>query len=123
MISHLRLLWVLQVVWGGLGILLGASTIVLALGAAAIGWTGGDSLAAGITAAVFGICGVVLLAAGAANGWAGTAIRQRRPSGRMAALALAVPNIFILPFGTALGIYAFWVLLHAEARVQFGPPE
>jgi hypothetical protein len=120
---HLHLLWVLQAVWGAIGVLLGVSTLVLAAGAAAIGWTSnGDELAAGITAAAFAICAVLLLAAGAANAWAGRALRQRRPTGRMAALALAVPNLFVLPFGTALGIYAFWVLLHAEARAQFEHP-
>jgi len=35
------------------------------------------------------------------------------------ALALAVPNLFVLPFGTALAIYAFWVLLHNETRSLF----
>ena len=29
---------------------------------------------------------------------------------------LAVINLFVLPFGTALAIYTFWVLLHNEAR-------
>ena len=30
-----------------------------------------------------------------------------------------MPNLFVLPFGTALGIYAFWVLLHDESRRMF----
>ena len=38
------------------------------------------------------------------------------PTGRIATLWLAVLNLFVLPFGTALGIYAFWVLLHNETR-------
>lgn len=118
--AHLHLLGVLQVVWGGIGVLLGVSTLMLAAGAAAIGWTtDGDELAAGITAAAFVICAVALLAAGVANGWAGAALKRRRPNGRLAALALAVPNLFILPFGTALGVYAFWVLLHNETRAMF----
>ena len=122
MLSHLHLLWVLQLLWGAVGILLGASTLMLAVGAAAIGWTtSGDEIAAGITAVAFLVCAALLLAAGGANGWAGTALRRRQPNGRMATLVLAVPNLFILPFGTALGIYAFWVLLHAETREAFGP--
>ena len=28
-------------------------------------------------------------------------------------------NLFVLPFGTALAIYTFWVLLHNEARALF----
>ena len=108
--------------WGALGLLLGVSTLLLAAGAAAIGWTTqGDEIAAGVTAVAFLICALLLLAAGAANGWAGRALKQRQPNGRLATLALAVPNLFILPFGTALGIYAFWVLLHNDARARFEP--
>jgi hypothetical protein len=118
--SHLHLLWVLQLVWGAIGVLLGVSTLILALGAAAIGWTtDGDEIAAGITAVAFAICAVLLLAAGLANGWAGKALKRHQPNGRLATLALAVPNLFVLPFGTALGIYAFWVLLHNETRARF----
>ena len=41
--------------------LLGASTLMLAVGAAAIGWTTqGDEVAAGITAAAFLVCAVLL---------------------------------------------------------------
>lgn len=118
--SHLRLLGVLQRLWGAIGVLLGISTLILAIGAAAIGWTtDGDELAAGITAVAFAICAVLLLAAGFANGWAGNALKRHQPIGRLATLVLAVPNLFVLPFGTALGIYAFWVLLHNETRGMF----
>jgi hypothetical protein len=121
--SHLHLLWVLQLVWGAVGVLLGASTLMLAVGAAAIGWTTqGDEVAAGITAVAFLICAVLLLVAGAASVWAGNALKRRQPNGRLGTLVLAVPNLFVLPFGTALGIYAFWVLLHNEARARFEAP-
>jgi len=121
--SHLHLLWVLQVVWGALGVMLGVSILMLAAGAAAIGWTTqGEELAAGITAAAFFVCAVLLLAAGGANAWVGTALRRRHPYGRLTALVLAVPNLFVLPFGTALGVYAFWVLLHNDARLMFEGP-
>ena len=123
MASHLHLLWVLQLVWGAMGVLLGASTLMLAAGAAAIGWTTeGDEMAAGVTAAAFVVCAVLLFAAGGANAWAGNALKRRQPAGRLATLALAVPNLFVLPFGTALGVYAFWVLLHNEARLTFEQP-
>lgn len=123
MIPHLTLLTVLQRVWGALGLLLGFSTFMLAAGAIAIGiTTGGGEIAAGITATAFAACAIALLAAGAANLWAGTAMQRRQPNGRLATLALAVVNLFVLPFGTALGIYAFWVLLHNETRAAFVNP-
>jgi hypothetical protein len=118
-ISHLNLLSVLQRVWGAIGVLLGVSTLMLAAGAVAIGWTGGEAMAAGFTAAAFLACAIVLLVAGGVNAWAGTALTRRLPTGRLTTLVLAVPNLFVLPFGTALAIYAFWVLLHNETRAMF----
>jgi hypothetical protein len=118
--AHVKLLGILQVVWGALGLLLGVSTVMLALGAMAVGMTSvGREIPAGVTAVAFGVCAAALIAAGAGNAWAGSAIRRRHATGRLAALALAVPNLFVLPFGTALGIYAMWVLLHDEARKMF----
>jgi hypothetical protein len=117
---HLHLLGILQLVWGAIGLMLGASTLMLAAGALAIGWTTpGGEMAAGVTAIAFTVFALALLAGGGANVWAGSALRRRQPAGRTGVLALAVPNLFVLPFGTALGIYAFWVLLHNETRTLF----
>ena len=103
-----------------MGVLLGISMLLLAAGAAAIGWSAdGDAMAAAFTAAAFIVFAVALLAAGGVNAWAGAALQRRLPAGRTATLALAVPNLFVLPFGTALGIYAFWVLLHNDTRRMF----
>jgi hypothetical protein len=117
---HLTLLAILQFVWGSIGLLLGVSTLMLAIGAVAIGLASSvDGFSAAATAIVFGMVSLVFLLAGLANAWAGAAIRRQQPSGRLAALGLAVPNLFVLPFGTALGVYAFWVLLHEESRRAF----
>ena len=67
--------------------------------------------------AVAWTCAAVLLVAGAGNAWAGSAIHRRHAPGRLAALGLAVPNLFVLPF-VRLGI-AMWVLLHDESRRMF----
>ena len=101
---HLDLLGILQMVWGAIGLLLGVTILLLAMGAVAIG---------------FVVFAVALLAGGGANAWAGRALRREQPAGRTAVLWLAVLNLFVLPFGTALGIYAFWVLLHNETRAVF----
>lgn len=117
---HLTLLGILQLIWGSIGLLLGVSTLMLAIGAVAIGLssaTGGPSAAA--TAIVFAAFSLALLLGGVANAWAGAAIRRRQPAGRLVTLGLAVPNLFVLPFGTALGVYALWVLLHEDTRKTF----
>lgn len=121
--SHLRLLGILQLTWGAIGLMLGVSTLLLAIGALAIGlMRTGDPVASGVTAFTFGIFAAALLLGGAANAWAGRALRREEPAGRSAVLWLSVPNLFVLPFGTALGIYALWVLLHNETRAVFLRP-
>jgi len=120
---HLHLLGILQLAWGAIGLLLGVSMLLLAVGAIAIGVTSGaDRMAAGLTAGAFTVFAVALLAGGGANAWAGRELRRNRPRGRLAVLWLGALNLFVLPFGTALGIYAFWVLLHNETRAKFEPP-
>ena len=118
--AHLHLLGILQLVWGAIGLLLGISMLLLAIGAIAIGLTsGGDRIAAAVTAGAFVVFAVALLAGGGANAWAGRELRRNRPRGRLAVLWLGALNLFVLPFGTALGIYAFWVLLHTQTRAAF----
>jgi hypothetical protein len=120
--SHVNLLGILHLVWGGMGLLLGASLLILAAGAAAIAWTTtNEPMTAGFTAALFILFAAALAAAGLSNAWAGRAIRQHRSAGRLAALGLAALNVFVLPFGTALAIYGFWVLLNNDARQIFEP--
>ena len=117
---HLTLLAILQLVWGSVGLLLGTSTLMLTIGAVAIGLSPNvDPASAIATAVVFGVFSLALLLGGLANAWAGAAIRRQQPAGRLVTLGLAVPNLFVLPFGTALGVYALWVLLHEETRAMF----
>lgn len=118
--SHVNLLGILQLTWGGMGLLLGASLLLLAGGAAAIAWSApADPLTAGFTAVLFMVFAAALALGGWANAWVGRALRRHRSPGRTGALVLAVVNLFVLPFGTALAIYAFWVLLHNDARALF----
>ena len=119
---HVTLLGILQYLWGILAILVGMSMLLQAAGAAAelidpVGSTVG--LAAGVTAAIFALIGVFAILWGGAHVWAAALLKRRRPLGRMLSLALAVVDLLVLPFGTALGAYAMWVLLTNEGRRQF----
>ena len=72
--------------------------------------------------ALLAIVGGVLVLGGGATVLTGWAIRRRSRRGRLAALALAIPNLVLVPFGTALGVYTFWGLLNNDARRAFGRP-
>ena len=75
--------------------------------------------AAGFMATVFAVTGVFALLWGGVHIWAATRLRRREPVGRILGLGLALVNLLILPFGTALGVYALWVLLTNEGRRLF----
>lgn len=121
---HVNLLGTLATLWGALAMLVGASTLILAAGAFAelVAPSGrGVEIAASLTAAVFVLIGLFSLVWGGAHLWAAVLLRRRRPAGRLLSLALAVVNLLVLPFGTALGVYAMWVLLRDDARRLFEP--
>jgi hypothetical protein len=117
---HIDVLGWLYLVWGGFGLLTGGSLIILAVGArqALVGeaYGPGEQVAVGVLLTM----GTTLLLAGAACAATGWSLRLTRARARVAALILAVPNLILVPFGTALGIYAFWVLLNNDARRVFG---
>jgi hypothetical protein len=121
---HVTLLGTLTGLWGGLSILIGVSMTLIAAGAVAQMLEPGAStvgLAASLTAGMFAVLGVVALLWGAVHVWAGTLLHRRRPTGRILVLALGVVNLIVLPFGTALGVYALWVLLKNDGRRLFVP--
>lgn len=121
---HVTLLGILAGLWGALAVVVGVSMLLLAVGAVVelVDPAGaGVEFAAGVTAAVFALIGVLALAWGGAHVWVAQLLRRRRPSGRVMALALALVNLLVLPFGTALGIYALWVLLTDDGRRLFEP--
>jgi hypothetical protein len=120
---HVQLLGMLWSVWGALSILVGVSLLLLAAGALApvMEPAGERAFAAGLTAAVFALVGGFALLWGGAHVWAGVLLHRRLPLGRILSLALAVVNLLVLPFGTALGAYALWVLLTNEGRKLFEP--
>jgi hypothetical protein len=119
---HVDLLGVLATLWGWLAMLVGVSMLLLAAGAVAavidpLGATMG--FAAGLTAAVFALIGAFALIWGGAHAWAAVLLKRRRPLGRMVSLGLAVVDLLVLPFGTAFGAYALWVLLTNDGRRLF----
>jgi hypothetical protein len=122
--QHVQLVGVLYVVGGAISLLVAVAMVLLGFGALSILLAAGQEagVAAGVTATLFFAGGLAMGAWAAANAAAGVALRRARPWGRPAALAIAVLNLFIVPFGTALSIYAFWALLHEDTRRAFEPP-
>jgi hypothetical protein len=121
---HVNLLATLASLWGALAMLVGVSLLLLAAGAMAellAPAANRVDFAATLTAALFVLLGVFALVWGGAHVWAAVLLRRRRAFGRVLSLALAVVNLLVLPFGTAFGAYALWVLIRDEGRRLFEP--
>ena len=121
---HVAILAILCTLWGALAMLVGVSLLLLSVGALAILFGPDGSavtFAAGFTATAFAVMGVVALIWGGAHVGASAMLRRREPIGRVFVLGLSLVNLLVLPFGTALGAYALWILLTDEGRRLFEP--
>jgi hypothetical protein len=118
---HIEVLGWLHVIWGGFGLLAGASLVLLAGGtqAALVGQPDAGPAEAAAVWILLG-CGGVLGLIGGAMIWGGRALLRAQRGARAAVLGLAIPNLLLVPFGTALAGYTCWVLLNDDARRQFG---
>ena len=126
MATQVEFLGVLFIVWGLLTTLIGLSTPALGIGAVAIitsAGRGGASgqVAASVTAAIFTLLAIIAILWGAAHIVVGFPLRRRRPWGRIMALILGSVDLVLLPYGTALGIYALWILLNERGKRLFLP--
>ena len=124
MTSHADFVGILFVVWGLLTALVGLSTLALGFGAVALimsasrGGEGGQ-VAAGMTAAAFTVLALIAIVWGVAHVVVGVPLRRRRSWARLAALMLGAVDLLLLPYGTALGAYAIWVLLSERGKALF----
>lgn len=121
---HVDFLALLYLAWGAIFTLVAVAGFALAAGAWAIAGHAGplrasSDLAAGVTAVTLTVLGALALLWGALHLWMGSWLRRYRPAARMGALGLAVVNLVLLPFGTALGAYTCWVLLTEDGRRLF----
>jgi hypothetical protein len=122
--SHVDFVGVLFIVWGLLTTLVGVSTLALGVGAVALIASasrggGGGEFAAGLTAAVFTALAVIAILWGAAHVIVGVPLRRHKPWSRLLALTLGSVDLLLLPYGTALGIYALYVLLNEKGKALF----
>ena len=121
--SQVDFLGVLFVVWGLLTVVVGLSTLALGVGAVALlasaARSGGSQVAAGITAAAFTALAFIAMLWGAAHVVVGLSLRRYAPWSRLIALMLGSVDLLLLPYGTALGVYALYVLLNEKGKQLF----
>lgn len=122
---HVDLVGVLFLLWGGMILLLSLSLLSIGFAATAIGASGGahassGPLAAGLVAAGFFTLSAAGFLFGGVHLWLGSRVRACREWARAFAIVLAIVDLLLVPFGTALGMYTLWALLARRTRELFG---
>ncbi len=118
---HVDFLGVLFIVWGLLTTVIGLSTLALGVGAAALiaSPERPSSFAASFTAVAFTTLAIIAILWGLAHVAVGVPLRKHRHWSRLGALVLGSIDLVLLPYGTALGVYAIWVLIRQDAKRLF----
>jgi len=118
---HVKVVAVLHILSGVLGLI--AAVIIFAVSGVAGGIVisqgeRGAATVIGIVALVIGGFLAVLALPGIIGGWGLLAQKQWA---RVLVIVLGILHLVNFPFGTALGVYTFWVLLSKEQHL-LGPP-
>lgn len=120
--QHVKILGVLNIVYGGIGILVGLIAFAVLGGIAH--WTQfettGDAEAAAPILVLVGTLVVIVLAVVSAPAIiAGFGLLGFRPWARILGIIVSALHLMSIPFGTVLGIYGLWVLLSAPTEALF----
>jgi threonine/homoserine efflux transporter RhtA len=124
---HVDFLSTLYVTWGLIFAFVAIAGFALAGGAFAIAEsTGpvrfGSEMAARLTGVTISLVSLIAVIWAILHIVVGRQLKKYRPSARLLTLGLAIGNLILLPFGTALGVYALWALLKDEGRRLFESP-
>lgn len=121
--DHVRILGILYLVFGGLGLLAALLILLLFGGIAGLVGVFSHEPEARVAIPVLGLIGAALfslLALLSVPGIiAGAGLLKFRPWARMLTIVLSAINLLNVPFGTALGIYGLWVLLQRQTEELF----
>jgi len=125
MTQHVKILGVLHIVLGGLGILAAMAMLLFFGGISAL--VAADHSADSFTAvpilgAIGGFVFILILVVSLPGLIIGIGLLQFRPWARVGGIIISVFDLVGFPFHTLLGIYGLWVLLSRETEQIFAAP-
>ena len=124
--SHIKVLGILHIVFGAIGILIGLGMLALFGGiAGVVGMNSGADDAAVAVPILGGIGGLIFIFAAAISVpgiIAGVGLLSYKPWARILAIVISILSLFNIPFGTALGFYGLWVLFSRDGQALFERP-
>jgi hypothetical protein len=114
--KHITLAAALNLGIGIIGVLTAILVFVIMVGS---GMISGDPYALRVTSFIGAIIAFFLIVVSVPQIIGGLGLWKRRPWARILLLIVSVLELLNVPFGTALGIYTIWVLIHDETRAIF----
>ena len=109
--KHVTLIGVLHIVWHGLAIVFGLAALAVLT---AVGRAAGDPEAAAVLGIIGSAVAAFMIALSVPGIVAGAGLLGHRPWARILALIVGSFDLLCIPFGTALGIYTIWALMHDD---------
>src|SRR6516225_1488147 len=112
--THVRVLAILHIVFGALGVLVGFGVFAFFGGIAGLIHMDHDpdaAFAVPLMSAIGGFVLILLLVLSIPGIIAGIGLMSYQPWARILTIVLSIFDLVSFPFGTALGIYGLWVLL------------
>src|ERR1051326_1597158 len=128
MASHVKILGILHIVFGALGILLALGLLMLfggiagVVGATTEGGRDDTAAAMGILGIIGAVVFFVVLILSLPGLIAGIGLLKFRPWARILGIVISALDLIHIPLGTAIGIYGLWALLSNEGEMLFRQP-
>ncbi len=122
--QHIKILGVMNIVWGALGAFGGLVILLIFGGAfgvlsAVSSQNPQTAFVPPILAVVGGAISVFLLLVSVPSVIAGVGLLYFKPWARILAIIISAIHLMNIPFGTALGIYGLWVLFSPKSQSCF----
>ena len=123
--THVKVLAVLQIAFGILGLLCAVLLLFVFGGAAGIVGASGDPDAR-IAIPIIGLTGMALVSLlvilSLPSLIVGVGLIRMRPWARIGGMVLSVMSLIMVPFGTVIGAYGLWVLFSRDTERLFAQP-
>jgi hypothetical protein len=121
--THVKVLAVLHIVFGILGVLIGLLAFAVMGGTAALIHMDHDSdaaVAVPMMGAIGGFVLILFLVLSLPGLIGGIGLLSFKPWSRILTIVVSIVDLINIPFGTALGIYGLWVLFNEDGVRLFG---
>ena len=118
--DHVRILAILNIVMGSIGLLIGMGVLLffggLGIFASVAGRNDPDAFVAiPVLGAIGGLIFMLLLIFSAPQIIGGIGLLKMQPWARILVIVVSALGLLSIPIGTAMGIYGLWVLLNEES--------